>query len=291
MPLRRAPRPARRGRPITAAIAPGRSRLDLGHQPPAHAHEPHPVLERERARGDGGRVLAEAVAGDEVGPQPGLARDLVHRQREREQRRLGRRSSRSATRAALRATGRGWAAPTPRPRCRGTCRRHPARAAARSAPMPTFCEPCPGKRNASLPILHLLDLSRSYRRRPSISHGAPAGLSPAVAPARLLVTRCVPDGFLPAAVAAGPGASSTPIPVFSRRPDVPGRERPAADHRSERPDLAGRRGAAAAQDQVLRPLPGRLAARARSRPGPALAREIRSPHPPRAGDGETGAQA
>src|SRR5688500_18612607 len=70
--------------------------------------------------------------------------------------------------------------------------------------MPTFCEPCPGKRNASLPILHLLDLSRSYRRRPSISHGAPAGLSPAVAPARLLVTRCVLDGFLSAAVAAGP---------------------------------------------------------------------------------------
>jgi hypothetical protein len=22
--------------------------------------------------------------------------------------------------------------------------------------MPTFCEPCPGKRNASLPIVHLL---------------------------------------------------------------------------------------------------------------------------------------
>ena len=49
-----------------AAIAPGRSRLDLGHPAPALAHQPHAVLGAQRPAGGGGRVLAEAVARHEV---------------------------------------------------------------------------------------------------------------------------------------------------------------------------------------------------------------------------------
>ena len=59
--------------------------LDLRHQAAAQADELHPVVDGERARGDRGRVLAEAVAGDEVGPHPVRVRGLREREREREE--------------------------------------------------------------------------------------------------------------------------------------------------------------------------------------------------------------
>ena len=64
-------------------------RLDLRHQPAAQADELHAVLDRDRSRGDRGRVLAEAVAGHEVGAQAARARRVRQREGDREQRRLG----------------------------------------------------------------------------------------------------------------------------------------------------------------------------------------------------------
>jgi hypothetical protein len=63
--------------------------LGVVHELPAQRDEPDPVVERERSRRDRGRVLAKAVAGDEVRLEALLARDLGERERQREQRRLG----------------------------------------------------------------------------------------------------------------------------------------------------------------------------------------------------------
>ena len=65
-PPRRTPaRPASASRPRIAAIAPVADRHRLLHVAAAAPHDPQRVGERERAGGDVGRVLAEAVAGDE----------------------------------------------------------------------------------------------------------------------------------------------------------------------------------------------------------------------------------
>ena len=53
-------------------------RLDLRHQAAAKGHDLHAVLHRERTRDHGGRVLAEAVTGDEVRGQAELARCVGH---------------------------------------------------------------------------------------------------------------------------------------------------------------------------------------------------------------------
>ena len=63
--------------------------LDGRHAAAALGHQAHAVLGGDRAGGHGGGVLAEAVAGDEVGPQAGLARQGVDGERQGEDRGLG----------------------------------------------------------------------------------------------------------------------------------------------------------------------------------------------------------
>ena len=75
--------------PMTAHHRTRVLRLDVRHQPAAQADELHAGLDRDRSGGDRGRVLAEAVAGDEVGAQSARAGRVRQRQGDREQRRLG----------------------------------------------------------------------------------------------------------------------------------------------------------------------------------------------------------
>ena len=170
-PARRAPRPSSASSPMIAAIAPGRSDWISCHQPAALGHHPHAVLGSERARGT---------------PRP-CTRRGCGRPRSRG-RRPGSRAT-SATASEI-ANSAGWATSvrvsssigpsrhsfrTVRPGC---LRRRVDVAVehlgvalrAGRRPCRRFCEPWPGKRKASLPIVVVEPTSSArgrYRRLPA----------------------------------------------------------------------------------------------------------------------------
>ncbi len=173
---RRGPRPpatssGRRAssRPMSAAIAPSRPAPDACIRRPRSRTRRTPSARRDRAGRDERRVLAHRVAGGERRlrrPRPAAAQRSrsasEERDRGREQRRLRvlgqvEPSAGPSQASALRSARRARHRPRRRPR------RQPGMTAARTRPIPTDCEPWPGKTKANVDIV----------RRGVVAHDAP----------------------------------------------------------------------------------------------------------------------
>ena len=151
-------------RPRIAAIAPVADRHGLLHVAAAAAHDPQRIGETEGARGDVGRVLAEAVAGDKRRADAPRAQ-----------------AAGSAAMLTARIAGcvfsvsvSASSGPSKHKRLSGSpsaasasanVSRQTGKASASALPMPTFCDPWPGKMNAITGEAPLSARSRARRAR------------------------------------------------------------------------------------------------------------------------------